>query len=191
MYGAVTAFLSLVSMETRGGQMNCRTIAIVACLLAVVSPKIAGAQISGDSASVVVAAFDDLLGKPPFDHPGGKAAAVCIDIQPSRAWSQHTWTQDPAFIEGAKRKVAHQVKVLDACRYAAKPTFGTWVLGPSDELAISVTVLSLVFQDVNSAQIRLDETRGGRWGRLVECLVRRSPMSSEWAVAGCKTLMIS
>lgn len=162
---------------------------IAAGMLAGAVPSVANGQIRSDSSRVVVASLDAMLGKPPFNHPAGKASTVCIDIQPARAWSQPTWTHDPAFVTDVRTEVAKVVKVSSECRYANTPTVHGSVLAASNEPAVSVTILSLKFLRADSAVARLDEARGGPGSRVVECRARRAPNRADWNIAECTTVL--
>jgi hypothetical protein len=135
-----------------------------------------------DSSSVVLAALDRVIGKPPWGHPGGKTGAACLGGSSRRG----------GYLDFVARALRSRgAEVTDDCRSERAATVGTWVVDAEGNPAVRVSLQQLSFVSDVEATTTIHEARGGRWGRSEECRVTRVRSAEPWAIASCTVLWTS
>ena len=161
--------------------MKALTLAVVVAGM-VFHARLVEAQTMQDSSSVVLAALDSILGAPPWDHPGGKAGAICLGASSERG----------GYLDLVARALQSRgAHVGEGCRSERAATFGGWVVTAAGSPAIRVSIQQLNFVSELEATARIQETRGGRWGRGEECRTTRASYAEPWVVDSCTLLWIS
>src|SRR5690554_1563958 len=99
---------------------------LVGAVLITAAPS--SAQSSADSAHVVLAAWDSMMGNPPYEHPGGATAKVCLDgFQRARSTGQ-----DSLLLVALHRRVRAELErrghlsVEGSCQSIPATSYGSW-----------------------------------------------------------------
>lgn len=149
------------------------------------------AQSSSDSVSVVLAAWDTMMGSAPYAHPGGRTSTICLSArhlprasgQDSTALNELLLSLRSAVGERADLSVGY------SCLPEPAATYGIWIMTPAQEPAIVAHISLPQFRADGTGEIRIGNVRAGRWARIVSCYLKLS--ESRWHVVQCETVMLS
>jgi hypothetical protein len=149
------------------------------------------AQSASDSVSVVLAAWDSMMGAPPYAHPAGHTSRVCFHGQRRAEAARHDSIALIGLLRGLRTAVAERpdLSVEDSCQPKPAETYGIWVVTPAQEPAILAHVSVPQFNADGTGRVRIGNIRAGRWGRFISCYLERR--GSVWHVLQCETVMLS
>lgn len=142
-----------------------------------------------DSTDVVVAAFDSVMGAPPFAHPAGITSVFCLTLR----GSLQTDGPQPLFMQRAAQVLAGRGTAVEGtgCRGLPASTHGSWMVDATGAPAVNVSISRLQFATSDEARIWISQTRAGRWGSVVLCTVSRSGTGTPWVARRCDLLLVS
>lgn len=149
------------------------------------------AQSASDSVSVVLAAWDSMMGVPPYAHPAGRTSRICLYGQRLAEASGHDSIALIGLLRGLRTAVAERpdLSVEDSCQPKPAETYGIWVVTPAQEPAILAHASVPQFNADGTGRVRIGNVRAGRWGRFISCYLERR--GSAWHVLQCETIAVS
>lgn len=143
-----------------------------------------------DSLSVMTASFKAVMGAAPFAHPGGPTNQVCFRTTVEGRSS----ASDPALagliVQLSASFETSQIRIIPQCTFGNGGSYGGWMVAADGQPAIFVKIQTPRFITPDSAEIGIEERRGGRWGGGHLCTLRKLPRFN-WAVSGCRGLFVS
>lgn len=170
-----------------------KRLLIVHCvvLLALSFSSRAYSQTLRDSVSVFAAAWDSVMGAPPFAHPGGSTTSVCLESSSLVASFDSVPVARLSFVNAVAQEIQrHGVTVLSSCKMRPESWYGGWIVGPEDQPAVIVRFSAPVFTHLNVAEIHFADARGGRWGRGMVCTIERRAVAG-WKIRRCQVTFIA
>ena len=149
------------------------------------------AQSASDSASVVLAAWDSMMGSAPYEHPAGRTSTICLSARHLPRASG----QDSTALDGLLRSLRSAIEnrpdlsVGESCQPEPAATYGIWIMTAAQEPAIVAHVSLPQFRADGTGEIHIGNVRAGRWARFVSCYLELK--GSRWHVVQCETVMLS
>jgi hypothetical protein len=148
---------------------------------------------AADTTGVITAAFESLIGRPPYNHPIAPTTTVCLQAYNTRAteFSVPQLTAEQLERLGERLRAQFGFYLASSCKIAEDArTPGGAIVDEQNQPAVHVRLDAPRFASANAAQIYLSESRGGKAGREVVCSLSKS-VDGTWETTNCRTLAVS
>jgi hypothetical protein len=143
-----------------------------------------------DLLDIMKLSFKSVMRDPPFEHPGGPTSVVCFRMKGSGSGAAVKSDMESVFARLSSDLSKEGIKVVPECEFLQNRSYGGWIVEPGGAPAVFVQMGAPIFITPDSAEIEVEETRGGRWGGGYHCVLKKGP-GARWRLNKCRGVFIS